>query len=151
MILSEVSWRLRYPRSPGKRIMHAVSDFLLAVYGQSSMPFNRLQTENAQVGQREVNRAQVLWFLNEVVIIVETCSLVNFKDVFPGLVMPRLIILHCSMQKRYDQPLGLSGLLIFPGSVHSLTESRRAWDEPNFNAVFICDALGIARIVLKGG
>ena len=126
-------------------IMHAVSDFLLLQFmGEQVMAVHiELQTERRPGRDTEVTEPKL--FVNEVEIIVETFALVKLKECLPrGLVMPWLIstaLFHG--RKDMDQPLGLSGLLDDFLDPVILAESPELADELDFNAVFICDALGI--------
>ena len=134
-------------------IMHAVSDSLLLQFmgGQVMAVHIELQTERRPSRDTEVTEPK--FFVNEIEIIVETFALVKLKECLACLlVMPWLIsIALFHGRKDVDQPFGLSG---FPDDFLNpliLTESPKLTNELDFNAVFICDALGVCTNLFRKG
>ena len=125
--------------------MHAVSNALLLQFmGEQVMAVHiELQAERRPCRDTKVTEPQ--FFVNEIEIIVETFALVKLKECLSrGLVMPGFIsiaLFHGG--KDVDQPLGLSGFLNDLLNPVILAESPKLTNEFDFNAVFICDALGV--------
>ena len=133
--------------------MHAVGDPLfLQLMGKKIMAVHvELQAERRPGGDTQITEAQ--FFVNEIKIIVEAFALVKFKECLSsGLIMPRLIsaaLFHS--RKNVDQPLSFAS---FPDDFLNpviFAESSEPAYELDFNAVFICNTLGVrANLFCKG-
>ena len=125
--------------------MHTVSDsLLLQLIGKMVVAVHvELQTEWSPSGNTQVTESKFL--VNEIEIIVGTFAPVKLKECLPcGFIMPWLIsIALFHGRKDMDQAFGFSG---FPDDFLNpviFTESPQLPDEFNFNAIFICNALGV--------
>ena len=126
-------------------IMHAVSNFLLLQFMGEQVRAVHIELQTERRPGRDTEVTEPKFFVNEIEIIVETFALVKLKECLSrGLVMPGFIsiaLFHGG--KDVDQPLGLSGFLNDLLNPVILAESPKLTNEFDFNAVFICDALGV--------
>ena len=103
-----------------------------------------LQAERSPGGNPQVTQAE--FFIYEIKVIMEAFALVKFQECFSCcFIMPRPIsIALFHGRKDMDQPLGLAG---FPNDLLDaviFAESPKLTDKLDFNAMFLCNALGIS-------
>ena len=125
--------------------MHAVSDFFLLQFTGKEIVSVHIELQTERRPGRDTEVTEPKFFVNEIEGIVEAFALVKFKECLPrGLVMPWLIsIALIHGRKDVDQPFGLSGFLDDFLNPVILAESTQFTDELNFNAIFICNTLGV--------
>lgn len=126
--------------------MHAVSDFFLLQFAGKEIVSVHIELQTERRPGRDTEVTEPKFFVNEIEVIVEAFALVKFKECLPrGLVMPWLIsIALFHGRKDMDQPLGLAG---FPNDLLDaviFAESPKLTDKLDFNAMFLCNALGIS-------
>lgn len=126
--------------------MHAVSDFFLLQFTGKEIVSIHIELQTERRPGRDTEVTEPKFFVNEIEVIVEAFALVKFKECLPrGLVMPWLIsIALFHGRKDMDQPLGLAG---FPNDLLDaviFAESPKLTDKLDFNAMFLCNALGIS-------
>ncbi len=125
--------------------MHAVSNALLLQFMGEQVMAVHIELQAERRPGRDTQIAESKFLVNEIEIIMKTFALVKFKECLPcGFIMPGLIsiaLFHGG--KDVDQTLGLSGFLNDLLNPVILAESPKLTNEFDFNAVFICDALGV--------